>query len=92
MGGLEAAGAVVDGAGERAADVAEQLAFQQALAQGAAVDADERAARGGAEAVDGLGDQLLAGAGLAQQQHRGAGAGHLPRGAVHLGHRRARRR
>src|SRR5437879_2311342 len=30
MGGLEAAGLVVDGAGEGALDVAEQLAFQQA--------------------------------------------------------------
>ena len=43
VGGFEAAGAVVDGAGERAADVAEQFAFEQALAERAAVDADERA-------------------------------------------------
>ena len=33
VGRLEAAGAVVDRAGERAANVAEQLAFQQAFAQ-----------------------------------------------------------
>ena len=86
VGGFEAAGAVVDGAGEGAADVAEQLAFEQAFAEGAAVDADERAVAALAEAVDGVGDQLLAGAGFAEQQHRRAGAGHLPRGAEHLGH------
>ena len=40
VGGLEPAGPVVDGAGERALDVAEQLALQQALGQGPAVDAD----------------------------------------------------
>ena len=38
--GLEPAGPVVDGAGERPLDVAEQLALEQALGQGAAVDAD----------------------------------------------------
>ena len=37
---LEPAGSVVDGAGERALDVAKQLAFQQAFGQGAAVDPD----------------------------------------------------
>ena len=59
---LEPAGPVVDGAGERALDVAEQLALQQALGQGAAVDADVGAGRSRAEVVDGAGDQLLAGA------------------------------
>ena len=44
---LEPAGAVLDGAGERALDVAEQLAFEQALGQGPAVDADVRAGRRG---------------------------------------------
>ena len=89
VGGLEAAGAVVDGAGERAADVAEQLAFQQVLGQGAAVDADERAAAARAEPVDGLGDQFLAGARLAQQQHRGVRLGHLPGEPIDILHGRA---
>ncbi len=40
VGRLEPAGAVVDGAGERALDVAEQLALEQALGQRAAVDPD----------------------------------------------------
>ena len=66
MGGLEASGAVVDGPGEGAADVAEELAFQEVLRQRPAVDADEGAAAARAEAVDRLGNQLLAGARLAQ--------------------------
>src|SRR4051812_44478253 len=37
VGGFEAARAIVDGARERAADVAEKLAFKQALAERAAV-------------------------------------------------------
>ena len=44
VGGLEPAGAIGDGPGERTADVAEQFAFQQAFAQRAAIDADERPA------------------------------------------------
>ena len=40
VGRLEAAGLVVDRPGEGPLDVAEQFAFQQAFAQGAAVDAD----------------------------------------------------
>ena len=84
VGRFEAAGAVVDRAGERAADVAEQLAFQQALAQRAAVDAHERPVAALAELVDGVGDQLLAGARFAEQQHRRPAAGDLPREAIHL--------
>ena len=42
VGRLEAAGPILDGAGERPFDVAEQFAFEQALAEGAAVDADVR--------------------------------------------------
>ena len=89
VGGLEAAGAVVDGPGERPADVAEELAFQEVLGQRAAVDANERAAAARTEPVDRLGDQLLARARLAQQQHRGVRLGHLPREAVDVLHRRA---
>ena len=88
VGGLETAGAVVDRAGERAAHMAEQLAFQQVFGQGPAIDADERAAAPRAEPVDRLGDQFLARARLAQQQHRGVRAGHLPRQPVDVLHRR----
>ena len=66
VGRFEAAGAVVDRAGERAADVAEELAFEQAFAQRAAVDADERPIAALAQLVDRVGDQLLAGARFAQ--------------------------
>ena len=66
--------------GERALDVAEQLALQQALGQGAAVDADIRAGRPRAEVVDGPRDQLLARAGLADDQDAGARRGDLAGG------------
>ena len=86
MGRLEPAGLVIDRPGERPLDVAEQLALQQALAQGAAVDADVGAVGPRAELVDGAGDQLLAGAGLAHQQHAGPRRGHQPRQPVHPPH------
>ena len=79
VGRFEAAGAVVDRAGECAADVAEELAFEQAFAERAAVDADERPVAALAELVDRVGDELLAGAGFAEQQHRRAAAGDLAR-------------
>ena len=58
------------GAGERAADVAEQLRFEQRLGNRRAVDLDHRHAALRAAGVDGARDQLLAGAGLAGEQHR----------------------
>jgi hypothetical protein len=56
-------------AGECPLDVAEELALEQRLGQAAAVDGDERpgAAR---ERVDGAGQHLLAGARLAEEEHR----------------------
>ena len=45
VGELEAAELALDGAGERALLVAEQLALEQRLGERAAVDLDERAAR-----------------------------------------------
>ena len=51
-------------AGERAARVAEELALGERLRDRGAVDGDERAARPGAQLVDGPRDDLLAGAGL----------------------------
>ena len=56
--------------------VAEQLAFQQRLGQGGAVEADERPVLARAGVVDGAGHQLLADAALAADQHGGVGAGH----------------
>jgi len=51
--------------------VAEQLAFDQAARQRGAVDAHQTVMPAPAGVVDGLSEQLLAGAGLAEQQHRG---------------------
>ncbi len=83
---LETAGLVVDGAGEGALDVAEQLALQQALGQGTAVDADVRPLGARAETVDGASEHLLAGAGLADQQHAGRRRGHQLGQPVHFPH------
>jgi len=58
---LESAGLVVHGAGEGALDVAEQLAFQKAFAEGAAVDADVGTILTRAEAMDVARDDFLAG-------------------------------
>ena len=77
VGRLEAADLVADGAGERALDVAEQLAFQQSRRQGGAVDLDEGLAGPRAVLVDGPGQQLLAGAALAADQHGRRAGGHL---------------
>ena len=65
------------GAGEGALLVAEQLALEQRLGQGGAVDRDERLAPPGREVVDRLGDQLLAGARFALDQHRARDRRHL---------------
>ena len=62
--------ALADGAGERAAHVAEQLGLEQRLRQRAAVDRDEPLVAARAVVVDRARDQLLAGAGLAVDQDR----------------------
>ena len=51
-------------------DVAEQLRFEEPRGQGGAVDLDERPVGPGAGRVDRLGDQLLAGPALAEDQDR----------------------
>ena len=62
--------------GEGAPDVAEQLAGNQFLGHRPAVEGDERLRRGrGALAVNGSGEKLLAGAGLALDQDGRAAAG-----------------
>src|ERR1051326_5642222 len=71
-----------DGAGEGALFVPEQLALDQRGRDGGAVDLHER--RRGARAVvmDGAGDELLAGPGLAFHQHRHLAMGRDPAGLL----------
>ena len=66
---LELADAAAVGAGEGALLVAEQLALQQVLGDGGAVQRQERRLGAGAVLVDGTGDQFLARAALAGDQH-----------------------
>ena len=70
---------IAGGAGERAALVAEQLALDQLGGNRRAVDLDERPRRERALAVDVRGQQLLAGARFAGEQHAGVGPRHLRR-------------
>ncbi len=69
----EEAFAVAIGAGEGAADVAEELALEEVLGDGAAVDAREGLLGAGTGVVEGAGDDLFAGAALAEDQHRDVG-------------------
>ena len=67
---LEQADLGVGRAGERAAHVAEQLALEQRLDDGGTVHRDQAPILARAEAMQRLGDQFLAGAGFAGDQHR----------------------
>ena len=73
VGELEAADLAGQGAGERALLAAEQLALDEPGRQRGAVDLDDQAAVATAVRWIGLGDELLAGAGLAANEHRGVG-------------------
>src|SRR6266850_1981154 len=66
---LETADTPLDRAGKRALDVAEELAFDQPRRDGTAVDLDQRTLPAGAQGLDGPRDQLLAGAGIAGDEH-----------------------
>src|SRR5204862_76531 len=55
------------------ADVAEELALEEVLGDGAAVDADERLLPALPPVVDGARDDLLAGPALAGDEHRHVG-------------------
>src|SRR2546430_2267002 len=72
---LERALAEHIGAGEGTALVPEQLVFDQALGERAAVEGDQRALRARAEAMHLLGDELLSRSTLAYDQHRARNLG-----------------
>ena len=72
VGELEAALLLGDGAGERPLLVAEELGLEQRLGDRRAVDLDQRLLGAGAVLVQQVGDQLLAGAALAGDQHGAA--------------------
>ena len=79
LGDLQLAGAAFAvGAGKRAGRGAEELGFEQVMGNGRAVDADKCFVRPRRGAVDRLGQQLLAGAGFAEQQHRRLGTRTAP--------------
>src|SRR5262249_29484881 len=72
---LEAADLLHDGAGEGALLVSEQLALQQPRGDGRTVQLDEGAALARAQVVQGPSDELLARAGLAENEDRGVRGG-----------------
>jgi hypothetical protein len=88
VGLLEPAAAAGHRPGERPLLVAEQLTLQKARAEGGAGDLHERPAGALGVAVDGRGDQLLAGAALAGDEYRLGGRRHPADGLEHLHHRR----
>ena len=77
-------------AGERPFFVAEQLRFDEALRQRRAAHLDERPLRPQRVVVDGLRDQLFAGARLAADEHGRVGSRDLRDLLVHEPHRAAR--
>ena len=87
-GALEQPFLVADGAGERAAQVAEELALEQVLGDGAAVDRQEDRVAPVAEVVDGARHDLLADAALAGDQHRARHRRDALDQRHHLAHRR----
>ena len=81
VGHLEAAGAGLDGPGEGASGVPEQLALQEVLGEGRAVELEEGLVDPSAPFMDGPGQHLLARAGLAADEHRRIRGRHLSRQA-----------
>src|SRR5881396_4280530 len=86
MGRLELADLELVGAGEGASLVTEQLAFQELPRHGGAVDLDEGPRPAGGEMVDRVGDELLASAGLARDEHGDVDAGRLPKNLARFQH------
>ena len=89
LGQLEHALLVGDGAGEGAADVAEELALEEVLGERGAVDGDEGVVAAGALEVDGPGGHLLARPALAGDQDGRVRRGDLLDEDVDLLHRPA---
>src|SRR5262249_50624702 len=85
---VEAAAARAGGAGERALHVTEQLTLEQCRWKRGAVERDERLVPRRAVVVDRARDELLAGAGLAANEHVGAHRGGLADELVRGQHRR----
>ena len=83
---LEFADALQGRAGERAAFVAEQFAFQELFGNGGAVDGEKRLRAALAVAVDRAGDEFLAGAAFAGDQRGGVARGDLADEFEHLLH------
>src|ERR1043165_942270 len=75
VGRLDEARAVAVGAGERAAHAAEELRLDERLRKRRAVDGGEGLGAPRRVAVDGARDELLAGAGLAEDADRDVAAG-----------------
>src|SRR5205814_2766414 len=78
-----------DGARERALLVAEQLALEQVLRDGGAVDGHEPAVRMRAVQVNGAGHDLLSSPRLTLDKHGRGARGHTRHELVDLEHRRA---
>src|SRR5882757_6731055 len=88
VGEFEAADFLIDGPGERAALVAEKLGFEKAAGNGGAIDFNEGAIAARTEIMDGAGEELLAGAGFAEQEDgsaSGRGELHLSQGTLERG-------
>ena len=75
FGYLKAAGVAFERTGKSALGVSEDLALHQFMGDGGAVDRDERFFGAGARLVHRAGDQLLAGAALAGDEHVAVGVG-----------------
>src|SRR6185436_16671026 len=84
--GLDQPRAIAIGAGERAAHVSEELALDQVLRQRRAVDGGERLRAPRRVAVNRARDQLLAGAGLAEDADRDVAAGDARHQRANLAH------
>ncbi len=88
IGQLETALAAIEGAGECALLVPEDLALEQRFRNRGAVDRDKRLLLTGTELVDGLRDQFLARPRLAPDEDRGRGGRRLLDDLVDLPHLR----
>ncbi len=89
VGEFKAAFAFGDRAGERAFFVAEEFAFDEVFGNGGAIELDERGGGALALAIQGAGDQFLAGAAFAGDEDGGLGAGDFADELAQVFHRGA---